>query len=280
MKVVCLGYMDPAKWEAMPEEERMRKVQECLGYDEVLRKGNHVAGGSCLDAPEKAVTLRDEGGVTVTDGPFAETKEVLGGILELEVDSFEQAVELMKKHPGVNMGPFELRGTTSPLLVDDEGLSDEQQIRALIAEWARCLEAKDVAAMMTHYAEDALLFDCCPPYKTQSRAAIAEVWEKSLPYFPEKFRSEHRDLQVHVEGNCAFVHGLHRFVPEPADHPCGQSWMRVTLGYRKSCGQWKVTHEHISMPYNPMTGQMWNIKDPELLDMPDYGAELCGQGEK
>jgi hypothetical protein len=60
-------------------------------------------------------------------------------------------------------------------------------------------------------------------------------------------------------------------IPTPADHPCGQTWMRVTVGYRRIDGKWKVTHEHVSVPFNPMNNQAWQIKNPDLLDMPDYG---------
>ena len=58
----------------------------------------------------KAVTLRMKGGkIDVTDGPYAETKEMLGGILLLEARDLNHAVALMSKHPGVKMGPFEIR---------------------------------------------------------------------------------------------------------------------------------------------------------------------------
>ena len=73
-----------------------------------------VAGISCeekaLDSAHKAVTLKmKDGAVEVTDGPFAETKETLGGILLLEARDLNHAISLMSKHPGVKMGPFEIR---------------------------------------------------------------------------------------------------------------------------------------------------------------------------
>jgi hypothetical protein len=56
------------------------------------------------------VTLRFRGGkVTVTDGPYAETKEQIGGILILEARDLNHAIQLMSKHPGVQAGPFEIR---------------------------------------------------------------------------------------------------------------------------------------------------------------------------
>ena len=110
MKYICLAYADPYKWEAMSESERNAFVGECFTYDDVLRKNGHFAGGDALQGPESAVTLRFDGGkVSVTDGPYAETKEQLGGILILEAKDLNHAIQLMSKHPGVKAGPFEIR---------------------------------------------------------------------------------------------------------------------------------------------------------------------------
>ena len=110
MKYVCLGYMDPTKWKAMSETEINAFVDECFTYDDVLRDNGHFAGGDALQGPESAVTLRVQGGkVAVTDGPYAETKEQLGGILILEAKDLNHAIQLMSKHPGVRGGPFEIR---------------------------------------------------------------------------------------------------------------------------------------------------------------------------
>lgn len=110
MKFICLGYADQTKFEAMPKDELMRAVEECLAYDDELRRGGHFAGGEALQSASNAVTLRHRGGkVDITDGPFAETKEQLGGILILEAKDLNQAIALMSKHPGVKFGPFEIR---------------------------------------------------------------------------------------------------------------------------------------------------------------------------
>ena len=110
MKFICLGYSDPKQWETLPESERNAMVDECFNYDDVLRANGHFAGGEALDAPQRAATLRWKNGkVSVTDGPYAETKEQLGGILILEARDLQHAIELMSKHPGVKAGPFEMR---------------------------------------------------------------------------------------------------------------------------------------------------------------------------
>lgn len=110
MKFVCLGFIDEAKCAEVLQEEGHKMMEECLAYDDELRRGGHFIGGEALDSARKAVTLRMNGGkVEATDGPYAETKEMLGGILLLEARDMDHAVALMSKHPGVRMGPFEIR---------------------------------------------------------------------------------------------------------------------------------------------------------------------------
>jgi hypothetical protein len=110
MKFVCLGFIDEAKFAEIPPEEARRMMEACFAYDDELRRGGHFVGGEALDSACKAVTLEvKDGQVVATDGPFAETKEMLGGILLLEARDMNHAIELMSKHPGIKMGPFEIR---------------------------------------------------------------------------------------------------------------------------------------------------------------------------
>ncbi len=110
MKYVCLGYIEESRWETMREGERNAMMDECFAYDDVLRKNGHFVGGEALQSARNATTLRWQNGkVSITDGPFVETKEQLGGILVLEARDLNHAVQLMSKHPGVKAGPFEIR---------------------------------------------------------------------------------------------------------------------------------------------------------------------------
>lgn len=110
MKYVCMGFIDETKFASIPPEEAQRMMEECLAYDDELKRGGHFLGGEALDSARNAVTLRMKNGeVDVTDGPFVETKETLGGILFLEARDLNHAIALMSKHPGVRMGPFEIR---------------------------------------------------------------------------------------------------------------------------------------------------------------------------
>jgi hypothetical protein len=110
MKFVCLGYIEENKLENVSSPDMTAFIDNCFDYDDQLRAQGHFAGGEGLQPASTAKTLRfSNGKVVVTDGPYAETREVLGGILILEARDLNHAVELMSKHPGVQAGPFEIR---------------------------------------------------------------------------------------------------------------------------------------------------------------------------
>jgi hypothetical protein len=110
MKYVVFGYGEERAWERMTESERNALFDECFAYDDELRAKGHFLGGEGLQPSRNAATLRwNDGKVSVTDGPYVETKEHLGGFLLLEARDLNHAIQLMSKHPGVKHGPFEIR---------------------------------------------------------------------------------------------------------------------------------------------------------------------------
>lgn len=116
MKFICLGFMDEASWRALPESERNSFMEKCFAYDDELRRGGHFLGGEALQSAGNAATVRQrDGQVIVTDGPFAETKEQIGGILFLEARDLNHAIQLMAKHPGIRAGGFEIRAANEEI---------------------------------------------------------------------------------------------------------------------------------------------------------------------
>ena len=110
MKYVCLSYLGPKTWQTMSETERKASMDEFFAYDEMLRKNGQIIGGQGLASARNAATLRFENGkVSVTDGPYAETKEQLAGFFILEATDLNHAIQLMSKHPAVRGGPIEIR---------------------------------------------------------------------------------------------------------------------------------------------------------------------------
>jgi len=110
MKYICLGYIEPGKFENMSESERNTMLDECFSYSDELRKNGNLVAEEPLQPANTAVTVYWKNGkVAVTDGPYAETKEQLGGILVLEARDLNHAIQLISQHPGVKSGPFEIR---------------------------------------------------------------------------------------------------------------------------------------------------------------------------
>ena len=110
MKYACLGFYDEKTFLAKPQAEQDALIQACFAYDDHLKKAGHFADGLALQGADTAMTVRGaRGKAVVTDGPYAETKEVLGGILVLEADDLNHAVQIMSKHPGLAFGFFEIR---------------------------------------------------------------------------------------------------------------------------------------------------------------------------
>jgi ketosteroid isomerase-like protein len=132
--------------------------------------------------------------------------------------------------------------------------SNEAQIRQLIADQQHAICTKNVDQIMFRYATDIILFDVKPPFQTHGKDAVRRVWEECLPYFPDSFAMETRDLTITMNDNLAVAHWLFRFTG-PADHPAMQTWMRVTAVCQNNQGDWQILHEHLSIPFDPETSQ-------------------------
>jgi len=105
MKYICLGYLEPGKFENMSESERNTVLDECFSYNDELRKNGHLVAVEPLQPANTAVTVSwKHGRVAVTDGPYAETKEQLGGIQVLEARDLNHAIQLISQSPGLRLG--------------------------------------------------------------------------------------------------------------------------------------------------------------------------------
>ena len=112
MKYICLGYIEPGKFEGMSQDERHRTYEECFEYNDHLCANGHLDAEIALQPPETALTLYWKNGkVATTDGPYAETKEQVGGIQILEARDLNHAIQLISQQPGFKygLGPIEIR---------------------------------------------------------------------------------------------------------------------------------------------------------------------------
>jgi hypothetical protein len=110
MKYLCLVYIDEKALDALSKSDYDALDSESLAFDEGLRKSGHFIAAQALEPVKAATTLRPQKGkMSVTDGPFAETKEQLGGFILVEAKDMDEAVELASKIPMAKHGTIEVR---------------------------------------------------------------------------------------------------------------------------------------------------------------------------
>ena len=110
MKFMLLVYNDPSLLDAMPAGEFDANMRECFGHADELQAEGCLIESQQLESPATAKTVRiRKGRQTTMDGPFSETKEVLGGFNLIEADSMEEAVKIAAEFPWVNTGSIEVR---------------------------------------------------------------------------------------------------------------------------------------------------------------------------
>ncbi len=110
MKYLCMVIVDEKKLNAMSKRESQALDDESLAYDDALRKSGHFLAAQALESVRAATTVRLRNGkVSVTDGPFAETKEQIGGFILIEAKDLNDAIQLAAKIPAAHLGAVEVR---------------------------------------------------------------------------------------------------------------------------------------------------------------------------
>jgi len=110
MKYVCLVYLVEREMAAMTRQEADACTEESLAYDDALRKAGHLIVAQALQPVEAATTVRVRGGrLSATDGPFAETKEQLGGFILIDARDLNEAIQVAAKIPLARRGSIEVR---------------------------------------------------------------------------------------------------------------------------------------------------------------------------
>jgi hypothetical protein len=105
MKYLCLAYYDEEKFDALSKTELDAIVSQCPPHDEALRKSGHLVAQASLGPARASTTLRPRNGkVSMTDGPFAETKEQIGGFFIIEARDLNEAIQVASKHPAAHLG--------------------------------------------------------------------------------------------------------------------------------------------------------------------------------
>jgi hypothetical protein len=103
MKYLCLVYLDENRLHELPDED-------CVAYDASIRKSGHCIASEALQSVQTATTVRVRNGkMSITDGPFAETKEQLAGFYMIEARDLNEAIQIASKIPPACVGSIEVR---------------------------------------------------------------------------------------------------------------------------------------------------------------------------
>src|SRR5439155_19048236 len=137
----------------------------------------------------------------------------------------------------------------------DRSAEAVQQIRQLFDGWAKAFEAKDVEGVMAMYAPNITAFDIVPPLQFRG----SDVYRKDYSAFFDQFAGpthlEIPNMQIEVSGDTAFAFGLERITGKMTNGGPVDMWLRYTEGLKRIDGQWRVVHEHISVPVDMATGK-------------------------
>ncbi len=119
MRYLCLAYEAEETFEAMSRSEWIALRDETLDYVETLRESGQLISTNALQSARMAATLRVRNGkLWVTDGPFAETKEQLGGFFLIEARDLNEAIQIASKWPSARFGNIEVRPVEEALALE------------------------------------------------------------------------------------------------------------------------------------------------------------------
>ncbi|MBN8709510.1 MAG: hypothetical protein BGO12_18655 [Verrucomicrobia bacterium 61-8] len=120
--------------------------------------------------------------------------------------------------------------------------------------WKDAFLRRDLPSLMATYAADAVMYDVKPPFQIRGLENIRAVWEEAFSCFPPGITYSVFDEKIESSGDLAVMHRVQRFDGAPAGHPMENLHIRLTVTLRREHGRWLVTHEHVSLPFNPETG--------------------------
>ena len=131
----------------------------------------------------------------------------------------------------------------------------EREVHVVMDEMANAIRAKDVDALMAHYAPDVLTFDLLPPLQYQGADAIRKRVSQWFSSFQGPIGLEMRHLNITAGDDVAFCSVLNGSTGTNKDGAKVEMWWRATNGFCKVDGKWLVTHGHSSEPFDVASGK-------------------------
>lgn len=132
MKYICLIYFDEKKLEAMSKSELDAFMEECLACDVQLKRSGHSITCEALDPIQTAITVCvRKGKASIMEGPFAETKEQLGGFVLINARDLNEAIQVASKIPPARLGSVEVRPISELSRKWPESINEDPSTNAL-----------------------------------------------------------------------------------------------------------------------------------------------------
>ncbi|CAN5683607.1 nuclear transport factor 2 family protein [soil metagenome] len=131
----------------------------------------------------------------------------------------------------------------------------EQEIRDLIEARAEAIRAKNAQEVLRVIAPDIVLYDALESLQRVGPAETIEKTTEWLSWYEGPIGFEIQDMVVTANNDIGFAHYLYRVSGTMANGTAVDMWVRSTMGLRRAQGQWQVTHEHTSVPFDPETGK-------------------------
>jgi len=133
--------------------------------------------------------------------------------------------------------------------------NEETKLQELVALYAQAVRARDVETLAGFYAKDVVTFDAVGPLQRRGVEAVRKRAEEWLAQFQGPLGYEIRELRLDVAENedIAFSSSLNAVDGRTRDGQEIKMWIRVTVGYRKLAGEWRIDHEHVAVPFDAKT---------------------------
>ena len=138
------------------------------------------------------------------------------------------------------------------IIMGDAMAPNQSEVRALLDSWSEAIRIKDVDRLMSLYSPDITYFDLVPPLRITGSDAVRRNFLRWFDSWQSAIGVEIRDLNILVSGDVAAVYMLHRTSGTLKNGQEVGYWVRATVCCQQSNHQWLITHEHISVPVDPV----------------------------
>lgn len=131
----------------------------------------------------------------------------------------------------------------------EQTVGDEARIREIIEDYGEGLRNRDADRCVAHYADDIVQFDLAPPLEYRGKETARKNLSEWFKTFNGPIEFEMSGLSISAGADTAFAHVFNHISGTTTQGQKNEHWVRVTICFRKTDGQWLVTHEHVSVPF-------------------------------